>query len=101
MQNMNIGGDEYSTCMTHNEKRPNMAPSLHLTDEQVQALGLTGARVGDRLVLHADACVSAVSSHEEEDKDGGGKASVSVTLRLDKAEVERGAKPAALTLYGG
>jgi hypothetical protein len=100
MKDMDLGGDEYSSCMTRDDKRPNMSPTVYLSDEQVQALGITGARVGEKFMLHAEACVVSVSSHEKEADDGEGETNVSVTLRLDAAEVVRAAKAASTALYG-
>lgn len=102
MKNMDLGGNEYNTTLTRNPERPNMAPCVYLSDEQVKALGLASVRVGDKFVLHANVSVYSVNSHEDEDtkeKKVGG-IDVSVSLRLNEAEVEREAPSAAGALYG-
>lgn len=99
MQNMNIGSEEYDTLMTRSEARQNMAPTVYLTDDQVEALGLAAARVGETMTLHASISITRVTSKEDSPDENKGP-SVCVEFRMDAAEIVSANPTPTAALYG-
>lgn len=80
-------------------------PSIYLSDDQVEALGLTGAQVGQKLSISGVAFVSSQRSELENPGEGSeGATDVYLTIHITdlEASTEGKADPgkAARALYG-
>lgn len=70
--------------------------SLYLNKEELAKLGLSGCKIGEEKLLHAQVRVTSISAGEYE----GGESYESVTLTVIKAAVDQGKKAAESVMYG-
>lgn len=99
MANMNIQSDEYAVAGS-----ADMSPEIYLTDDQVEALGITTPPApGTVYMLRVRAVATRVTAElEEADEvaEEGNKPDVSLCLRLTDIDIEHGGRSAADVLYG-
>jgi len=103
MVNMNIKSDGNDCCAPSSDY--DNSPTIYLTDEQCEALGITTApQPGTVYMLKVRAVATRVTAEVEEASEAkteGGAPDISLTLRLSDIEiVTGGGKDAASMLYG-
>lgn len=98
MTAMNIKSDDVASSDY------NTAPCIYLSDDQVEALGITTPPApGTTYVLRVQATAVSVTAEVEEADEAkaeGSAPDVRMTLRLDDIEVVGASKDAASALYG-
>ncbi len=70
--------------------------SLHLGEQEISKLGVSGASLGDEMVLVATVRVTSLSANERE----GGKKFEHMTLDLTEGEIKAPKKDQANILFG-
>jgi hypothetical protein len=102
MINMNIKSDDYGCCATSDY---NASPTIYLTNDQCEALGITAAPApGTVYMLKVRAVAMRVMAEVEEAdevKAEGAGPDISLTLQLTDMEISNGGvSNAASMLYG-
>ncbi len=103
MVNMNIKSDGGDTCCPSSDY--NSSPTVWLSDEQCEALGITTAPApGTVYMLRVRAVATSVTAEVESNSEAaaeGGAPDIRLTLQLTDMEiVTGGGKDAASMLYG-